>query len=133
MGLSYYPRPGEILLCRFDASATPPEMTKTRPVVVAGPRLRRRANLVTIVPLSTTTPEPAEAYHCRIELESLLPAPFDAKVAWAKCDMVQSVALARLDRFKVRRRAHARTWMTGRVSDAQLAAIRRSILAGLGF
>lgn len=134
MPLSYYPRPGEILVCSFDPGAIPPEMTKTRPVVVVGPRLRRRGELATIVPLSTTAPDPVEAYHHCFELVRPLPSPFDDPVMWAKADMVQSVALARLDRFRERRRqGQARTWVTGMVSADQLAAIRRAVLAGLGF
>ena len=133
MPLGYYPRPGEILLCHYDRGAVAPEMVKTRPVVVVGPRLRRRAQLVTIVPLSTTEPMPPEAYHSLIELAVSLPPPFGSTRMWAKCDMVQSVALARLDRFReARRQGQPRRWTTGAVSADQLADIRRAILSGLG-
>lgn len=104
MGLLYYPRPGEILICRYDEVVIEPEMRKARPALVVGPRLRRRGRLVTIVPLSTTDPEPPEAYHCRIALAEPLPLPFDSPVMWAKCDLLSSVSLDRLDRFKLPRR-----------------------------
>ncbi len=135
MPLSYYPRVGEILVCDYGHHAIEPEMTKARPVVVIGPRLRRRADLVGVVPLSTTAPNEMQDYHCRIELAQPLPPPFDSPVMWAKCDMFSSVSLARLDRFKEPRNRYggARKWMTGRVSREQLEALKSAVLRGLGF
>ena len=131
----YYPRCGEIIVCHYDRVAMGAEMIKSRPVVVIGPRLRRRGNLVGVVPLSTTEPAPVQDYHCRLELAMALPAPFDKAVMWAKCDMYGSVALERLDRFKVspQHRGAPRQWRTGKVSDEQLAALRAALLHGLGF
>ncbi|WP_374944657.1 type II toxin-antitoxin system PemK/MazF family toxin [Sphingomonas sp.] len=135
MPLSYYPPAGEILVCHYDLDPVEPEMRKTRPVVVVGPRLRRRARLVTVVPLSTTEPIPVERFQYRIDLDPALPPPFDAPVAWAKCDMVSSVSLDRLDRFKIPRARYGgpRQWMVGRVSPEQLRAVRVATLCGLGF
>lgn len=134
MPLLYYPSPGEIVLCRYDDVVIEPEMRKIRPAVVVGPRLRRRGRLVTVVPLSTTAPEPPEDYHCRIELSELLPAPFESPIMWAKCDMVAAVSLARLDRFRESRprRGGSRRWITGRLTPDQLLAVQRSVLCGLG-
>ena len=126
MPLSYYPRPGEVLLCRYDANAIAPEMVKPRPVVVVGPRLRRRANLVTIAPFSTSEPEPPEAYHALIELVRPLPAPFGSPRMWAKCDMIQSVALARLDRFKIKR-PQAKLG-NGQPGKSRMISLRRSAM-----
>ena len=50
MALSYYPSIGEIVLCDYRGFIEP-EMIKTRPVVVVSPRLRRRGNLIGVVPL----------------------------------------------------------------------------------
>lgn len=135
MALTYYPSPGEILACHFDPEAIPPEMRKTRPVIVVSPRLRRRPKLVTVVPLSTTAPEPEQSYHYFFTLDQPLPVPFNAAAMWAKCDMICTVSLDRLDRFKDAKSRHgaARRWRTGQVSAVQLAAIRVAILAGLGF
>ena len=133
MSLSYYPRPGEIVLCHFAETAIVPEMVKVRPVVVVGPRLRQRGSLATIVPLSTTAPKPVQAFHAELLLAEPLPPPFDKPVVWAKADMVQSVALARLDRFKERRRGQPRTFRTGMLVPEQLTIVRRALLAGLGF
>lgn len=60
MPLSYYPSPGEIVLCDYATGFIPPEMVKLRPVVIVSPRLRKRGDLVAVVPLSTTAPNPAE-------------------------------------------------------------------------
>src|SRR5690606_1059764 len=68
MGLMYYPKQGEILLCNYNTGFVAPEMTKIRLVVIVSPRLRRRADLVAVVPLSTTPPVNVEPHHCRTEL-----------------------------------------------------------------
>jgi uncharacterized protein YifN (PemK superfamily) len=132
----YYPKPGEILLCNYDTGFIIPEMTKRRPVVVVSPRLRRRADLVGVVPLSTSAPDTIELHHCRIELARPLPAPFDDPVMWAKCDMLATVAHARLDRFKIGRRtgtgARARLYVSGQLDTEQLKAVKSAILCGLG-
>lgn len=134
MGLSYYPSPGVILVCHYDTNVVEPEMCKPRPAVVIGPRLRSRGRLVTVVPLSTTAPSELLDYHCKIELTHPLPPPFDAPVMWAKCDLVSSVSLDRLDRFKEPyRRGAARQWRTGAVSADQLQALKGAVLCGLGF
>ena len=134
MALSYHPRPGEIVLCNYGTGFIAPEMVKLRPVVIVSPRLRRRNDLVAVVPLSTTPPNPAEPHHCKFTLALPLPKPFDAPEMWAKCDMLATVALARLDRFRDRRAAGggARRFVTGQVSAAQLIGIRKAILHGLG-
>ena len=132
MGLKYYPRPGEILVCDYNTGFIEPEMTKRRPVVVISPRLRRRAGLVCIIPLSTTAPDPAEAHHCRLELASPLPRPFDSPVMWAKCDMLATVAHTRLDRFKAGRKEGARVFLSGALDADQLKAVKAAMLCGLG-
>lgn len=134
MALSYHPKPGEIVLCDYSSGFMPPEMVKRRPVVIVSPRLRRRSDLVAVVPLSTTPPNPAELHHCSITLAVPLPKPFDAPQMWAKCDMVATVAMARLDRFRDGRvpGGGARRFTTGKVSTAQLVEIHKAILHGLG-
>lgn len=134
MPLSYHPVAGEILICHFGDNVLLPEMRKSRPVIVVSPRLRNRGRLATVVPLSTTAPKSVECYHCIIELEKPLPAPFDATSMWAKCDMAAAVSLDRLDRFKEPRSRYGgpRSWRTGQVDEEQLAEIRSAIAAGLG-
>jgi uncharacterized protein YifN (PemK superfamily) len=133
MPLSYYPSPGEIVLCNYGTGFISPEMVKLRPVVVVSPRLRRRAELVAVVPLSTTPPNPAEPHHCSITLAVPLPKPFEEPQMWAKCDMVATGALSRLDRFRDGRMPDgSRRFRTGGVSATQLVEIRKAILHGLG-
>lgn len=73
-----------------------------------------------------------DVHHCAITLEVRLPTPFDSPDMWAKCDMLATVSLARLDRFRVRRGAGARKYVTGNLSADQLKAVRAAILCGLG-
>jgi mRNA interferase MazF len=135
MALLYYPNIGEIILCRYPKDSILPEMTKTRPVVVVTPRLRKRANLIGIVPLSTTAPDPIESHHCLIELEVPLPSPFHEPIMWAKCDMFSVVSLERLDRFKENKSRYdgVRQWRVGKASASQITSLRKSVLCGLGF
>ncbi len=51
--LSTHPQVGSTLICNYGTGFVAPEMVKRRPVVVIS-RLRRRADLCTVVPLSTT-------------------------------------------------------------------------------
>lgn len=134
MSLMYYPKLGEILLCDFSGFIVP-EMVKRRPVVVIVPRLSGRGDLVTIVPLSTTTPNPQMAYHVKLTLSQTLPSPFSAQQMWAKCDMAMPIARVRLDRFKDGRASSGgkRKFVSGNVSAEQLADIRAAVLRGLGF
>jgi mRNA interferase MazF len=132
MVLAYYPNPGEILLCDYGTNVVAPEMRKRRPAVVVTPRLRRRGELVGVVPLSTTEPDILEDFHCRLELAHPLPAPFDRPLMWAKCDMLSVVSRARLDRFKAGRGGGKRIFIAGKVSVEQLKAIRAAMLCGLG-
>ena len=105
MALKFHPKPGTILVCDY-AGFRVPEMVKRRPCVVVSPRLRRRDDLCTVVPLSTTTPKPPEPYHHLITLERPLPYPFDTAAMWAKCDMLATVSFARLDLIKVGHRRY---------------------------
>jgi uncharacterized protein YifN (PemK superfamily) len=86
-------------MCDF-AGYVVPEMVKIRPVVVLA-RNRKNRQLVTVVPLSTTAPTVLEDHHHELTAN---PPPGKAGVrCWAKCDMVATVALARLDRYNVGR------------------------------
>src|SRR3972149_4640229 len=99
MALDFHPNAGTLLVCDFSGFKEP-EMVKTRPVVVISGR-RRRVGLVTIVPLSTTAPDPVEDHHHRMDPRSL-PGKFAVRPTWAKCDMVATVATCRLDRIKIK-------------------------------
>ncbi|MCF4130275.1 type II toxin-antitoxin system PemK/MazF family toxin [Methylobacterium sp. SyP6R] len=100
MAIAFVPRRGLILLCHFDMARIPPEMRKTRRVVVVSPRSHNRRHgqgpgRCVVVPFSASTP-PA-------------PTPADVSFAagvyasltvptWAICAAVMSVSHDRLNR-----------------------------------
>ena len=127
--LSFQPKPGMLLMCDFTGLKAP-EMIKTRPVVVVSPRRRTRPRLCTIVPLSTTAPNPVEPYHHRMNPQSL-PVSFRKQDSWAKCDMLYTVALDRLDRVKLRI-GGKRAYRAPQVLVEDLDAIRRGVVEALG-
>jgi len=100
MPLQFQPRPGQVVMCDFSGYVVP-EMVKVRPVVVIA-RNRKNRQLVTVVPLSTTPPDALEDHHHQLAAN---PLPGRERITcWAKCDMVATVSLVRLDRYKVGRR-----------------------------
>lgn len=134
MPLSYYPRLGEVLVCHYGHQAIHPEIGKSRPCVVIGPRLRNRGGLVGVVPLSTTAPPEMCDYHRIIEFNPTMPAPYNSPVMWAKCDLFSNVSLERLDRFKLpaKRYGGPRTFTTGQLGEDVVAELKRAVLCGLG-
>jgi mRNA interferase MazF len=127
MPLTFHPGPGTIVICDFSEGFRPPEMVKIRPVVVISPR-RRLAELVTVVPLSSREPVPVDPWHYRLPPGAYPPA---RGAIWAKCDMVQTVGLARLDRVKARIGGQ-RVYQAFQLGDAELAAILAGVRAALG-
>lgn len=99
MPIYHIPNPGCIVICDFDGYKTP-EMTKQRPVVVVSPKHPKRPELCTVVPLSTTPPNIPTDYHFKFVNN---PIPGRNGETWAKCDMISTVALERLDRVKIGR------------------------------
>ena len=96
MAISFHPKAGMVLMCDFRGMIAP-EIVKVRPVVVISPSKLRRKGLCTVVPLSTTAPDPVELFHCLLPGDPLR----KGMSTWAKCDLVQSVAVTRLDRIRV--------------------------------
>lgn len=127
MPLTFHPGPGAIVICDFSTGFRPPEMVKLRPVVVISPR-RRTTQLATVVPLSSTAPVPVEPWHYRLPPGVYPPA---RGPIWAKCDMVATVSLDRLDRVRVKS-GGTRTYQTFQLGDADLAAILTAVRAALG-
>lgn len=135
MSLFAAPKVGAVVLCIFPNDLAPPEMIKTRPVVIITPQLHGRRDLVGVVPLSTTEPDPMYAHHCEVPIRSMprvLQA--DAKRVWAKCDMVYTFSLARLDRFRAGkdRKTGKRLYEVGQLDLADVRAIRIGIAAAFG-
>ncbi|MFZ6638534.1 type II toxin-antitoxin system PemK/MazF family toxin [Undibacterium sp. TC4M20W] len=96
MALQFQPKVGDVLMCDFDGFVEP-EMVKKRPVVIIA-RNKFNSKLVTIVPLSTTEPETLESHHYPLPINPV-PAQRSRK-CWAKCDMISTISIDRLDRLK---------------------------------
>lgn len=121
MPLYYQPHPGTLWMCDFNTGFVAPEMVKVRPAVVISPRPQRMINLCTIVPLSTAVPNPVEQYHHPMDPRSI-PAALGERASRAKCDMLYTVSLARLEYVGGRRGPG-----TVRVTDEDFEAIRQGI------
>ena len=125
MAITFYPKAGMVLMCNFRGYMLP-EIVKTRPVVVISPNHLQRPGLCTVVPLSTTFPNPVCEYHYRLVGN---PIPGDrAPEIWAKCDLVASISVKRLDRIRIARG----TYEVGRVSMAQVRAMRLAVIRSIG-
>jgi len=132
MPLNFHPKPGMVLMCDYNTGFIPPEMIKKRPVVVISPRPRRKNQLCIVVPLSTTCPEPLEPHHHKMDSKSL-PGRLSGKETWAKCDMLATVSLNRLDRVYLGKNSHGkRIYIAHIVTADDMLAIRRAVLAALG-
>lgn len=126
MPITFHPKAGMVLICDF-AGFKVPEMVKARPVVVISPNHLVRPGLVTVVPLSTTLPNPIEPHHVQLK-----GSPIPGKAAgdvWAKCDMISCVSLGRMDRIKVDRGNYG----VGHISMQQVNAIRAAAAASFGW
>ncbi len=130
MPLSFHPAPGTILICDFGTGFIVPEMVKVRPVVIVSPRFRSRPKLCTVVPLSGTEPKPTELYHHRLSAGAY---PLARGPIWAKCDMLSTVSVDRLDRIKIRGRGGKRSYVTFTMPADDMTAIKTCVRVALGF
>ncbi|MGH7744192.1 MAG: type II toxin-antitoxin system PemK/MazF family toxin [Candidatus Dormibacteria bacterium] len=129
MSLLFQPKPRSIVFCNF-AGFVEPEIVKRRPVVVLAVH-KRNSKLVTVVPLSTTAPDPVEAHHYRLKQNPLPGA--QEKVVWAKCDMVAVVSIERLDLVHTGRGpAGKRQYLRLQIGQDQFDAIRQGVASALG-
>jgi len=127
MALQFHPRRGCVLMCDF-SGFKPPEMVKTRPVVVLS---GERIGVCTVVPLSATAPHPVKPWHHLLSAESL-PESLRDEPAWAKCDMVTTVSLERLDRVKNGRDGNGkRIYVAKLISREDLTAIETCVIRSL--
>lgn len=129
MALGFHPDPGVIVVCNYQTGFVVPEMVKTRPVVVVSPRFRNRPGLCTVVPLSSVEPTPIERYHHRISEGAYPPA---RGPMWAKCDMLATVSLARLDRIRTKDPAGKRLYVVYQMPEEDMELIRHGICHALG-
>lgn len=132
MAIQFNPEQGTILVCDFKGFVQP-EMVKRRPVVVVSPRLRKRAGLCTIVPLSTTPPKEVAPYHFKLHVTPVLPEPYNADFHWVKGDMLYTVSFDRLFLpFNGKETDGKRKYDVRVIDEADLLKIQQCILHGLG-
>lgn len=130
MALPYLPHQGEILVCDFDDFAMGAEMVKRRPIVVASRHDTHRGKMCTVIPLSTTPPDPVKSWHH--QMPHLKIAGWQANgVIWAKCDMLASVSIERLNKPYIRTR-HGRSFVTHKLDAQDMAAVMQCIRAYFG-
>jgi len=130
--ITIHPKPGQILLCDFSQGFRKPEMVKSkRPVIVLTGSIRGRANLVTIVPLSTTPPRPPQSYHYRIPKQSM-PMKFQDDDSWVKADMIYTIGFHRLDLIRVGPKLDGkRSYFRQKLGREQMREIYACVLNGL--
>jgi len=129
--LKFHPKKGTVLCCDFSKGFNPPEMVKVRPVVVISPKLPGRPGLCTVIPLSTVEPKPIQLYHHKINPDSL-PPKLQKQECWAKCDMLYTVSLERLDRIRDKDSSGKRVYLTGTATIDDMQSIEKGVLNGLG-
>ena len=133
MAIQYAVAPGTILLCDYDTGFREPEMVKRRPAIVISPRLPHRDNLCAVVPLSTTSPDRPQDYHCELMLAPPLPSPWDNPHVWVKADMIATVCFSRLDLFQTKRdQSGKRKYLHPKLNLDQMKAVHSAILHGIG-
>lgn len=125
---------GTVVLCDYAMGGfRPPEMVKKRPVIIMSPRLPHRDGLCAVVPLSGSAPGIDVPYVVRLEMSQPLPYPFPARVFWAKCDMLSTVAFERLDMFHTERdQTGRRKYLRPQLTADQLRDVHSGILRALG-
>ena len=128
MPITFHPHPGTILICDFSTGFQPPEMVKVRPAIVLSPH-RRTGNLVTVVPLSSTAPVPILPWHVQLPAGAYPPA---RGPMWAKCDVVLTIALTRLDRVRQKGPQGSPIYSAPRLAPVTFAAVQLGVKAALG-
>jgi uncharacterized protein YifN (PemK superfamily) len=126
MPIQFIPDPGTVLICDYTTGFVPPEMVKPRRVVVISPKFLNNRGICTVVPLSTSAPDPELPIHVRFEAGSYAFLSRDV-ACWAKCDLQAAVALKRLDRLRLGSHFHA-----PRISREDLQRIREAVLYMIG-
>lgn len=96
-GLRFQPRLGQILVCDFKGLREP-EMVKVRPVIVVSPKPRIQKGICTVVPMSRQKPNFVKPFHYKLPNKTI--PGRTGEESWAKCDMIYTVSLKRLDRLK---------------------------------
>lgn len=135
MAVTFHPPRGLILMCDFTTGFREPEMVKRRPVIVISPELPGRTGLVTVVPLSTKRPDPVRDFHLLLNKRALPQLThFQERESWAKCDMIYTVSLQRLNLIQLGKRGTdgRRQYFKQRLGRETMAQLYGCVLHGIG-
>lgn len=100
MAIQFHPRAGMVLICNFSTGFEPPEMVKIRRVIVVSKGDHNKHGVCTVVPFSTTPPTQLQPFHVEFPPKRY-PFLHSEVSCWAKCNMINTVAMRRLDRIRV--------------------------------
>ena len=133
MGLSFHPKQGTVVRVDFDGAFRTPEMVKPRLCVVISKPIQARKGLCTVIPLSTSAPDPVMPYHCQLDIPFALPKPWGQVSRWVKGDMIYSASLQRTDLLSLGKdRNGRRLYQTETLMAHDLTRIQVAVLHGLG-
>ena len=136
MAIKFHPRPGQILLCDFSQGFKEPEMVKNnRPVIILTPSIVGRQNLVTVLALSTSIPEPVLPYHYKLPKASMPQlGRFQENDTWVKGDMIYTIGFHRLNRIQLGKKdknTGKRLYFDRKLGRDQMTEIYKCMLYGL--
>ncbi|WP_417589305.1 type II toxin-antitoxin system PemK/MazF family toxin [Pararhodobacter oceanensis] len=133
MAIRFHPPQGTIVRVNFDGAFKTPEMVKPRLCVVISKPIKARPGLCTVVPLSTTVPNPRMPFHCLLSIPFELPERWRQIERWVKADMVYAAGFHRIDLLVLRKdRSGKRVYQTRTIPPEDLTRIQASVLHGLG-
>lgn len=117
-------------MCDFEKGFQEPEMVKKRPVILL---TKATQKLVTVVPLSTTPPDPQQDYHCFIEKKYLPNTSYFQRGAgcWVKGDMLYTVSFARLEQIRVTLAGGKAGFFTQKLGANLRSQVQKCVLHGL--
>lgn len=105
-------------------------MVKKRPVLVVSVKLSHGRRLCTVVPFSTSQPDPVETWHHSLA-HVRIPGLMATAPMWAKCDMVATVSFERMNKPYVKTR-HGRAYRDVILHESDLLAIEACLRSYLG-
>jgi mRNA interferase MazF len=126
--ISFLPSAGMVLLGDFSVGFKKPEIIKIRPVIVLSDRKRNRDTCV-VVPLGSKPPTDSKAIFVPLDLDKY---PFLQGQSYAKCDVVNSVRLARLSRLRDKLTGRGMDSRSTQIDAADLANIRIGVSTAIG-
>ncbi len=129
MGLTFHPRTGTIVVCDYHGLIKP-EMVKRRlSVVVSSDSDNDRYGLCTVIPLSTTEPDPIKPYHHLITWDVPFPEPYNSPFHWVKGDMIYAMSFERLSMPFVNKDGKGkRNYVNRYLPENQLKEVQKCIL-----